>query len=75
METDGSGTIDSQRNIPSIDITRCSGCGRCVAACPQRLITLDTISHRKTARITTPERCTCCGKCIESCPVQALTEM
>lgn len=75
MDTDGSGTIDSQRNFPSIDITRCSGCGRCVAACPQRLITLDTIGHRKTARIITPERCTLCGKCIESCPVQAVIEM
>ena len=69
METAGPGTLNQP---PRIDENRCSGCGRCVAACPQRLITLDTIGHRKTARIRHPERCDRCGRCIESCPVQAL---
>jgi NAD-dependent dihydropyrimidine dehydrogenase PreA subunit len=59
--------------IPVVDRERCSGCGRCVAACPLRLFTLETSAHRKHARLTAPERCDRCGSCIAECPVSTLS--
>lgn len=61
------------KKLVLIDPARCTGCGRCVAACPGRLITLDPIGSRKIAWLKTPERCTLCGKCCAECPVGALS--
>ena len=68
METAGSGIIGT---VPIVDTARCSGCGRCVAACNLRIITLDTIGRRKFAVIISPEKCNYCGACIPACPVDA----
>jgi NAD-dependent dihydropyrimidine dehydrogenase PreA subunit len=57
-----------------IDRNRCTGCGRCVAACPLRLFTLDTFGQRKTAVLTAPEQCTGCMQCTVECPVGALSD-
>lgn len=54
---------------PIMTVRRCSGCGRCVAACPERIITLATEQHRKRATVTDAERCTHCGRCIVACPL------
>ncbi|MDK9718452.1 MAG: 4Fe-4S binding protein [Trichlorobacter sp.] len=59
--------------IPTITTQRCSGCGRCVAACPEQIITLQTVLYRKHAVITEPERCTGCGACITACPIEAIS--
>lgn len=59
---------------PTIAVARCSGCGRCVAACPERIITLEANGHRKQAVITAPERCTRCGACITACPLEAIAQ-
>lgn len=59
--------------IPTITIERCSGCGRCVAACPERIITLETEKHRKHAVITEPRQCTDCGACVAACPIEAIS--
>jgi len=68
METDGSGAV----GVPAIDRIRCSGCGRCVAACPEKIISLETIGHHKTAVIRSPVRCTRCQLCVASCPIAAI---
>ena len=57
---------------PTIEVTRCTGCGRCVAACCERLFTLETAGFRKHAHLKGGERCTLCGRCLEACPVGAL---
>ncbi len=58
--------------VPIIDAGRCSGCGRCVAACPERLISLEICNHRKYAIISEPKHCTGCKKCIEACPLSVI---
>ncbi|NVO05027.1 MAG: 4Fe-4S binding protein [Rhodoferax sp.] len=60
------------REIPLIDPARCSGCGRCIAACPLPLIAFATKAWRKTAVLQDLHRCTSCGKCEARCPVGAI---
>lgn len=55
-----------------VEQERCTGCGRCVAACDERLFTLEVSGFRKHAVLRFPERCTRCGKCVVQCPVGAL---
>uniref|UniRef100_C6DZQ5 4Fe-4S ferredoxin iron-sulfur binding domain protein n=1 Tax=Geobacter sp. (strain M21) TaxID=443144 RepID=C6DZQ5_GEOSM len=57
---------------PVVDKLRCTGCGRCVAACGSRLITFEVEGFRKHARLGAPERCSGCLACVEACPVGAL---
>jgi pyruvate formate lyase activating enzyme len=47
--------------------SKCMACGTCVAACPEKAITLlqDRIE-------TNPELCQLCGKCAEVCPTTAI---
>ena len=58
---------------PLIDARHCSGCGRCVTACPDRIITLEVSGYRKHAVITLPERCTGCLLCVKACPIHAIS--
>lgn len=53
---------------------KCSGCGRCVAACPERLYTLEPLGFRKLAINLSPEKCSSCGKCTLACPLQLLVK-
>ncbi|MGE5674016.1 MAG: glycyl-radical enzyme activating protein [Mycobacterium leprae] len=43
---------------------RCTHCGACVQACPQRVHSLKGGEHRLDR-----ERCIRCGKCVDACPV------
>jgi ferredoxin len=72
METDGSGTVDGVTGVPTINVMLCSGCGRCVAACPVKMITLETVRFHKNAVIMYPGYCSACGRCVQACPVAAL---
>jgi len=74
MAADGSGTLKpALQGSPQIDSARCTGCGRCVAACPVRIITLEVAGFRKNAMIMQPARCNLCGRCIAECPVEAVS--
>lgn len=45
------------------DTASCVSCGRCTAACPNR------ISVNQTVRVVSPE-CTVCMRCVKACPVE-----
>lgn len=51
-----------------IDPEKCSGCGQCVAVCPDRTITM--LAGRVAV---TGERCLQCGHCLAICPTGAVT--
>ena len=54
----------------SVDNAKCTGCGNCVDACPQRAISL----HNDLVVIN-QEQCIQCGTCAEVCPVGAIREV
>lgn len=65
-------TEQEQKNVlqsntlPSVSITLCIGCGKCVSVCPQNNI---VITEQK-ARIG--QNCKQCGACIAVCPRNAI---
>jgi len=73
METDGTRALKPILPVvPQIDSALCTGCGRCVAACPEKIITLEVSGYRKHAVIEHTERCSCCSCCLNECPVEAI---
>jgi len=59
--------------LPEVDPDRCTGCGRCVAACDVHLLSLETLHWRKFAVLHAPQRCTGCSDCAVTCPFHAIT--
>jgi pyruvate formate lyase activating enzyme len=61
---------ESQQLHPQLffNYDKCMGCGRCIAVCPQRAVTLD----RKTVK-TNRWLCNICGECVKVCPQEART--
>jgi ferredoxin len=58
--------------LPSNDAELCTGCGKCVAACPVEAMTLVSANDpdkpkRKAAKLT-EELCLGCGVCVPACP-------
>jgi len=54
----------------------CSGCGRCLPACPAKILTLETDQPNgrgKKQVVIDEELCLGCGVCARVCPRQALT--
>ncbi len=55
--------------VPEVDLTKCSGCGKCAELCAYNaLVVLD----KKV--LVFPHMCHACGGCMRICPEQAITE-
>ena len=57
---------------PVITPSRCTGCGWCVAACPDHLLVLEVQARKKSAQLALPELCSGCAKCIPVCNFGAI---
>jgi NAD-dependent dihydropyrimidine dehydrogenase PreA subunit len=55
-----------------VDAEKCSGCGRCIAACPLPLFSFQTRAWRKTVVMQDAQHCTGCARCVPRCPVGAI---
>ncbi len=53
---------------PTIDQEKCTGCGLCLAVCPDQTLSL---LHGKA--IVSGDRCMACGHCRAVCPAEAIT--
>ena len=62
-----------QTAIPEIDTERCTGCGRCVAACRLHLLSLERKGWVKSSTLHDHARCTGCGACETACPYSVIT--
>jgi NAD-dependent dihydropyrimidine dehydrogenase PreA subunit len=60
--------MDDTWPLPRIDLSRCNGCGRCVALCPARAVELSA----GRAVIVRPRDCTFCDLCETYCPEGAI---
>ncbi len=56
--------------VPSVDESKCNGCGECGRACQYHAIV--PLTHR---RLVFPELCHGCGGCAKACPTGAITEV
>lgn len=60
------------RPQPQIEATRCTGCGRCAAVCPDHVLWLEVDAGRKHARLHAPDACSGCCHCAPACPFGAI---
>ncbi|WP_201496008.1 4Fe-4S binding protein [Rubrivivax sp. A210] len=61
-----------RKALPEVS-ARCTGCGRCVAVCPPRVLWLDLKGWKKTAVLHDAAHCTGCAQCVPACPFDAIT--
>lgn len=59
--------------LPDIDPRRCTGCGRCVAACAPHVLSLEVVRWKKSAVLRDAGGCTGCRLCAVKCPFHAIT--
>ena len=76
--------ISVKNGVAVVDPTNCTGCGKCVKACPNKLIILINESQRYMVRCSSVDTgkdtrkicrngCISCGICVKKCPQKAIT--
>ena len=68
--------IHTTNFLPEINLTSCTGCGKCVSVCPIEAMTLVSANdfaapNRKMAKVNT-DLCLGCGVCSRVCPTQSI---
>lgn len=64
------GGAEAQLQYPEIDLSRCLGCGTCIAVCPEDNV-LDLVHGQ--AKVVNGARCQGISACERECPVGAIT--
>ena len=59
----------SDRVLPEIDVSLCTGCRLCVERCPTHAVEM---AADQRPNIVRPADCVYCGLCEEMCPVGAI---
>ncbi len=59
-----------ERNVPTIDLSRCTKCGSCVDECPSHTL---ASKEDRIPFVQSPANCIACGHCVAVCPVDAVT--
>ncbi len=68
--------IHTTNFMPEVRTSSCTGCGKCVSACPVEAMTLVSANdfgapNRKMAKVN-PDVCLGCGVCARVCPTQSI---
>lgn len=69
--------VHTTNYLPEIDAEACTGCGKCVAACPVEAMSLVSSNNPRNPKKKTPKLdenlCLGCGVCVPVCPENGLT--
>ena len=65
--------LPARTALPTIDTARCTGCGRCVAACHLHLLSLERQGWKKFSTLHESDRCSGCKACEVTCPFGAIS--
>jgi len=74
----------SEDNLPVIDEQKCTGCGKCEAACPKNVIKVIPVDKAVVIACNSKDRgpdtrkncqigCIGCGMCVKVCPFEAIS--
>ena len=72
--------------VVRVDMSRCTGCGMCVSACPRGVLELVPRRHRVAVFCNTRDKlravtevcdagCINCGRCAKACPAKAVSNV
>jgi len=70
----GRGAVELVPTVATVDERWCSGCGLCVADCPDGAINLEHVGGRTVARVD-DVLCRSCGSCVATCPAAAVSQL
>jgi NAD-dependent dihydropyrimidine dehydrogenase PreA subunit len=69
--------VHTSNFLPVIDQEKCTGCGKCVSACPVEAMTLvsanDPLQRNRKKALLNEEICLGCGVCVRTCSKDGLS--